>query len=66
MTLLRTHFDQPGKVEKPTVHAYNFMEQLHYYTKERIFPFSSYVTCLAINTCYTTSSAHADDAVIEQ
>ena len=51
MTLLRTHFDGPGETEKRIAQANNAMENLHY-TKESIFPFSSYVT--GINACYTT------------
>jgi hypothetical protein len=39
MTLLRTHFDGPGEVEKRIAHARNAMEGLHY-TKESVFPFS--------------------------
>lgn len=62
MTLLRTHFDGPGEVEKRIAHANNAMEQLHY-TKESIFPFSSYVT--GLNTCYTTLEA-AQDPVSER
>ena len=49
--MLRTHFDDPGKVRKRIVHANNAMENLHY-AKESIFPFSSYVT--GLNTCCTT------------
>jgi hypothetical protein len=62
MSLLRNHFDGPGEVEKRIAHANNAMEQLHY-TKESIFPFSSYVT--GLNACYTTL-AQADDAVNER
>jgi hypothetical protein len=46
MTLLRTHFDGPGKVEKRIAHARNAMEQGPHCTKERVFPFSSCVTGL--------------------
>ena len=62
MTLLRSHFDGPGEVEKRIAHANNAMEQLHY-TKESIFPFSSYVT--GLNTCYTTLEG-AQDPVSER
>jgi hypothetical protein len=48
MLLLRNHFDGPGEVEKRIAHANNAMEHLHY-TKESIFPFSSYVT--GLNAC---------------
>jgi hypothetical protein len=51
MTLLQTHFDGPGEVEKRIAHARNAMEGLHY-TKESVFPFTSYVT--GLNACYTT------------
>jgi hypothetical protein len=60
MTLLRTHFDGPGKVEKRIAHANNAM--LHC-SKESIFPFSSHVT--EINACHTTL-AQTNNAVKER
>ena len=51
MTMLRTHFDGTGEVEKRIAHANNAMENLHH-TKESIFLFRSYVT--GQNTCYST------------
>ena len=51
MTLLKTDFDGPLEVERRIAHANNAMENLHY-TKESIFPLSSYIT--GLNTCYTT------------
>jgi hypothetical protein len=62
MTLLRTHFDCPGEIEKRITRANNAMEQLHC-TKKSFFPFLSYAT--GLNTCYTTL-AQADDAVTER
>jgi hypothetical protein len=50
MTLLRTHFDGPGKVEKRLAHAHA-MEGLHC-MKESIFPFSLHIT--GVNTCCAT------------
>jgi hypothetical protein len=59
MTLLRTHFDGPGEVEKRIAHARNAMEGLHY-TKESVFPFSSHVT--GLNTCHATLAQAFDPA----